>query len=108
MKKNKVLCLYPASEAVRAALHEAAPGAEIVFAPRDSVTLEDARKFDAILGNPPAEWLSQLEGLRWLQLQSAGAENYAAQMPRGAVLTNATGASVPSYKCRKQVLRQIW
>ena len=92
MKKNKVLCLYPASEAVRAALHEAAPGAEIVFASRDSVTLEDARKFDAILGNPPAEWLSQLEGLRWLQLQSAGAENYAAQMPRGAVLTNATGA----------------
>ena len=41
MKKNKVLCLYPASEAVRAALHEAAPGAEIVFASRDSVTLED-------------------------------------------------------------------
>ena len=92
MKKNKVLCLYPANEAVRAALHEAAPGAEIVFASRDSVTLEDARQFDAILGNPPAEWLSQLEGLRWLQLQSAGAENYAAQMPKGAVLTNATGA----------------
>lgn len=33
-----------------------------------------------------------MEGLRWLQLQSAGAENYAAQMPKGAVLTNATGA----------------
>lgn len=92
MKKHRALCLYPADETLRAALAQAAPETEVVFAAPDAAALETARSCDAILGNPPTGWLEALPNLRWLQLQSAGAEHYAAKMPRGAVLTNATGA----------------
>ena len=45
-----------------------------------------------IAGNPKPADLAHCENLRLLQLFSAGSDAYAAHMPKGALLANATGA----------------
>ena len=50
----------------------------------------------AVLGNPSLELLGRCPSLEWVQLGSAGAEDYAAGLPEGVALTNATGAYGPA------------
>lgn len=59
-----------------------------------SVTEEDVNHANVIVGNLPPEKLSGAEKLEWLQLNSAGADQYTKPgiLPEGCVLTNATGA----------------
>ena len=72
-------------------LFTAIPGARIIFKDRASVTAEDLEGIDAVLGNLPAPLVSAAESVRWLQLDSAGADPYRA-LPERIVLTNASGA----------------
>ena len=55
---------------------------------------EDVERANVIAGNVPPAMLAGAEKLEWLQLNSAGADQYTAPgiLPEGTVLTNATGA----------------
>ncbi|MDQ0202539.1 D-2-hydroxyacid dehydrogenase [Pectinatus haikarae] len=49
---------------------------------------------DIIIGNPPVDRMNNAAALKWIQLNSAGAQNYCRSgvLRKGVMLTNATGA----------------
>ena len=57
-------------------------------------TKEDVNSANVIVGNVPPALVSGSENLEWLQLNSAGADQYTKPgvLPENAILTNATGA----------------
>ena len=78
-----------------ARLRAVASDAEIRFCADADVTSEMLRDADILIGNPPLSMVESAEGLRWMQLLSAGADAYAGaqvRKARGLVLTTATGA----------------
>ncbi|MBQ1399215.1 MAG: D-2-hydroxyacid dehydrogenase [Lachnospiraceae bacterium] len=93
---KKILFVTPIAEDRRARFTEiaAAGGAELVFLDREAVTDDDLRDAEVILGNLPPQRLTVCEKLRWLQLDSAGANNYGPEsgLAADAALTNASGA----------------
>jgi len=90
----KILVVLPLNGAQKERLRCAAGGAEVIFTSPRGVTAAELAAADALIGNLPPERLREAAGLRWVQLNSAGAEAYAAPgvLPEGAVLTNASGA----------------
>ena len=88
-----VLVQLPLSEEQRARLEAAAPGARFEYVKPRTVTREQVEAADAIVGNVPTEMLAGASGLRLLQLNSAGYEQYAAPgvLPDGCALCCATG-----------------
>ncbi len=67
---------------------------EFYYVPRGGATKEQVLQADIILGNVPPEFLKDAKHLKFLQLDSAGAVEYASDkvIPEGAKLANATGA----------------
>lgn len=57
-------------------------------------SIDEIKAADAVIGNIKPQLLQYTDNLKWLQLNSAGTDGYCVEgvMPRGAVLTNATGA----------------
>lgn len=70
---------------------------EIEF-PESPPTAELLKGAEIIVGNPKPELIKELTELKWIQLQSSGAEPYVQPgvLPKGAVLTCATGAFGPA------------
>lgn len=64
------------------------------FFDRQTMKAEDFSDYEVIIGNIPPEYLKCCRRLEWLQLDSAGATTYTEEgvMPKGAYLTNASGA----------------
>lgn len=60
----------------------------------DSVTKEQVCGASVIIGNVPVSMVKEADHLEWLQLNSAGADNYCKEgiLKPGTLLTNATGA----------------
>jgi len=63
----------------KARLGQALPGQEFTFA--DTLDSDEERRAavagaEVVFGNVPAPWLSRAAGLRWVQLDSAGADAY--------------------------------
>lgn len=75
-------------------LEQAAPEAEFTYSSIREVTRTQIDSADVIIGNAPAQLIAGTKRLRWLQLNSAGADGYTAPgiLPEGCQLTNATGA----------------
>jgi len=75
-------------------LEAKAPSARFVYSDQRNVSEEQVKDAEIIIGNPPAHMLKGSENLKWLQLQSAGAGDYTAGdvLPKGTILTNASGA----------------
>lgn len=69
-------------------------GDEIVFLNGQEPTEDQIREADAIIGNVAPERLKGAERLKWMQLNTAGADRYvkAGTFPEGAVLTCSTGS----------------
>ncbi len=63
----------------------------IIFKQKRDVTLNDLLNVDAIIGNIKPE-LVNLAPLKWMHLESAGADQYAKILNPDIVLTNSTGA----------------
>lgn len=93
MNKN-ILVLLPINEKQKDFLNQRAKGADLIYSSPECVTEEQVRISNIIIGNPPPEMLKCSENLELLQLQSAGADAYIEEgiLPKGAALTNATGA----------------
>lgn len=93
-KNLEILVLIPAGQKHKELLESAAPGAHFEYATPASVDAQAVQAADIIIGNPPAELVRGSQKLRWMQLNSAGADAYLPQgvLPAGTLLTNATGA----------------
>ncbi len=89
-----ILVLIPVKEVHKKLLEEKAPSAKFTYA--DPKKVDAALVLDAniIIGSPPAAIVKESKNLEWLQLQSAGVNEFARKgvMPDGAVLTNASGS----------------
>lgn len=90
----KILITVPFTEEQEKRLRAQMPGAEYEFTTRIKASDEQIREADVILGNLPMARLALAENLKWLQLNSSGADAYAAEgaLAPEVVLTNATGA----------------
>ena len=88
----KILVTLPCGETHKQLLENAYPEAEFRYIPGPELKPEDVADVEIGIGNIPPKLLPDCGCLRWLQLNSAGPDQYLGKMPEGAVLTNATGA----------------
>ena len=90
----KILIALGAKEHHKEQLQRNAADAELFFMPAEKVQKEDLADVDAIIGNVPTELLPAAKKLRWLQLNTAGADAYCKEgvLKEDVLLTNATGA----------------
>ena len=90
----KILITVPFTEEQEKRLRAQMPGAEYMFTTRVKASDKQIREADVILGNLPVARLAQAANLKWLQLNSSGADAYAAEgaLAPEVILTNATGA----------------
>jgi phosphoglycerate dehydrogenase-like enzyme len=97
MKKQTIIVNYPLNVVPdRDRLQKCAPETEFIYC-TDAETLSDEQlaEADAIIGEPPGKpRLMRMKQLKWLQLLSAGADQYMRPdaLPEQTVLTCATGA----------------
>lgn len=98
MSSKTILVCFHADEKHKDLLRKSACGAELVWLDEEaSVPPELLGRADAILGNPEPAVLKGARNLEWLQLASAGADQYTRDvLPEGVSLTNAAGAYGPS------------
>ncbi len=77
MANLKILVLWEhLTDERKAMLQSVAPEAEYTFASRDSVDMQTVQGAHIILGNPPYDKVTGSLNLKYLQLNSAGAERY--------------------------------
>lgn len=92
----KIVVTMEVTQTHRQWLQDAAGGAEIHF--MTDVTNQAAKaalkQADVVIGNVPPALLADMPNLKWLQLNSAGANQYCAAgvLRDDVILTNATGA----------------
>lgn len=91
---KKIIVTVPFSEEQKCSLQKAAEGMECIFtdaAFKDEALLKQA---SALIGNVPVPLLKDKANLEWIQLNSSGADAYAADgaVCENTVLTCATGA----------------
>jgi len=89
----KILVTVPLTEEERIELQSKMPGANYIFTERYKATAEEIREADIILGNVVADRLAGASNLKWLQLNTAGADQYVKEgvLPAQTILTNAAG-----------------
>lgn len=94
IKIENILVLISPANPYKEELKRLFPNSGIVFSAGNLVTEEDILKADIIIGNPPAESLKKSKKIRFLQLQSAGADAYTQGkiLPKEALLACAAGA----------------
>ena len=96
--QKEVLVTLPLKEEHKRLFQDAVNGTELVLTYKTGlgVTPEDLARVNAVIGNLPPARLRGNEQLEWVQLNSAGAAEYADVLPGLCVLTNAAGAYGPS------------
>lgn len=89
-----IIVTIPAEKRHKELLEKTALGHDFFYTDSKHLTDDIIKKADIIIGNPPAELLHKAENLKWLQLNSAGADVYCQKgiLPPKTKLTNATGA----------------
>lgn len=94
MEKKRILTVIPFTENQKKRLEEAAAGAELCFRDLQSITAEEVKRAEIILGNVPAEMVKEAERLEWLHLNSAGFDDYVKEgiLREKTLLTNSSGA----------------
>lgn len=88
-----LLVTIPMDAQQRQTLSAIAPEAEVIYTAAEAVTPDQVSRAEIILGNLPIPLLQYAKRLKWLQLNYAGSDNYAAPgvLPEGVILTNASG-----------------
>lgn len=88
-----LLVTIPMDAQQRQTLAAIAPEAEVIYTAAEAVTPDQVSQAEIILGNLPIPLLQYAKRLKWLQLNYAGSDNYAAPgvLPEGVILTNASG-----------------
>lgn len=93
-KEINVVVLMPMDDRHKIDLMSVAPGANFIFTSAKEINRETLEDAHIIIGNPPLDMVKGCKNLKWLQLDSAGADLFVKEgvLPRGVKLTNSTGA----------------
>lgn len=91
---KKILVVLPVKEHHKTYLEEKYPAGEFIYSSVEKVTIDIVKSADIIIGNVPAEMVSQCGHLELMQLNTAGTETYVEEgvLKEGTILANATGA----------------
>lgn len=91
---KNILVVIPVQQRHKDKLEQAAPGCNFRYIPVKDVTEADIADANIIIGNVPAGKIHASEKLEWIQLNSAGAEQFIKPgvLAGKTALTNATGA----------------
>ena len=90
---NKILITIPMDEKSRKKIDELV-GEKAIYLNSKEVTDSILNECEAVIGNIPPKMLKEKENIKWVQLNSAGANNYTENgiLSENTILTNATGA----------------
>ena len=90
---KNILVVMPVQEAHRRYLEEIGAGCRFTYADVQEVTLEQVCDAEILFGNPAPQLVAQSRKLKWLQLNSSGADAYCKPgvLQPGTLLTCATG-----------------
>ena len=93
-KEINVVVLMPMDDSHKIDLMSVAPGSNFIFTSAKEINRETLEDAHIIIGNPPLDMVKGCKNLKWLQLDSAGADLFVKEgvLPRGVKLTNSTGA----------------
>ncbi len=92
--KKEILVLLPVRDCHRKILETAGAGCHFVYDSANEAGTEEITRAGIIIGNPPPDRLKESPRLEWLQLGSAGADDYIKPgiLDQRTILTNAVGA----------------
>jgi len=93
-KEINVVVLMPMDDSHKIDLMSVAPRSNFIFTSAKEINRETLQDAHIIIGNPPLDMVKGCKNLKWLQLDSAGADLFVKEgvLPRGVKLTNSTGA----------------
>lgn len=91
---KKILVAVPFTDEQKKRIENLADGVECTFVDAKNVTDNMLKDFNALVGNVPVSMLKDKNNLEWIQLNSSGADAYAAEgaVPESTMITCATGA----------------
>lgn len=93
MQEKTILTVVPVNGKQRELLKKTAQNEKLIFSDPESVTQEQVDQAEIILGNVSPEMVKKAKNLKWLQLNSAGFDNYAKKEIMGdGILTSCSGA----------------
>jgi len=94
MNVSNILVLLPINERQKKLIESASPSTKYIYRTAQNVDKQTVQEAEIIIGNPPAEMIINSPNLKWLQLNSAGADSYIKEgvLGKDVLLTNATGA----------------
>ena len=89
-----ILVLIPMDEDKKKKLEEKAKDCKIVYSNEDEVSKEEVQSANIIIGSPKVDMIKGSTNLKWLQLNTAGADVYIKEgiLNKDVILTNSTGA----------------
>lgn len=92
--KRKILVTIPLEEEHKRKIENIASDAEVIYITPDKAERSIVQEAEIILGNVPVDAVRGSKNLKWMQLNSAGANQYTEEgvLLEGTILTNATGA----------------
>ena len=90
-KINKLLCAMPLGESHIEKIRALLPDTEIICSTYNDTTADDLKDVDVIFGNVQPKLLENAHNIKWVQLGSAGADEYVPAIKNGLLVTNATG-----------------
>lgn len=91
---NKILVLLPVNESQKKLIEAASPNSQYIYQTIKTVDKKTVQEADVIIGNAPADMVTNSPNLKWLQLNSAGSDAYikGGVLNKEVLLTNASGA----------------
>ncbi|SCH43290.1 MULTISPECIES: D-2-hydroxyacid dehydrogenase [unclassified Romboutsia] len=89
-----ILVLLPLDDEKKLKLNSIAADCKIVYSSQEKVTKKELEDANIIIGNPDVDIIRYSNNLKWIQLNSAGADKYIKEgvLNKDVILTNATGA----------------
>ena len=93
-KETNIVVLMPMDDEQKVQLMNAMPGGNFIFSSVKEINAATIADAHIIIGNPTIEMAKEARNLKWLQLNSAGADSFVKEgvLKEGVILTNATGA----------------
>ena len=88
---KKLLCAMPLNEQHIERIKRYLPETEIVCSTYNGTTPDDLKDVVVIFGNVQPKLLENCQNIMWVQLGSAGADEYVPAIKNGMLITNATG-----------------
>lgn len=90
--RKKALVLVPVNDEHKRILESAAPEVDFMYETRATVSEEQILSAEILFGSPPSDIIKTSKNLKWVQLQSAGADAYQKLLPEGIFVTTAVGS----------------